>query len=92
MYQLCIQYCVLRYEVSEELVDAMIKEHFLVYQPLPPVINTSDGFHLSVPSPHNSLLVFFTIDMKDSFCQTPCILAHHSAFCVRVILLSFRCG
>ena len=51
-----LQYTTLRDEFGQEAVDEMIKEHFLVYQPLPSLANSpiedSTGYPiLTAPSP-----------------------------------------
>ena len=60
-----LQYSALSEEIGEEAVDEIIKGHFLVYQPLPPVVNTGveDSSRypiLTVPSPaHLWMLRYF---------------------------------
>ena len=39
-YEGSVQYSAMRDEIGEEAIDEMIKCHFLVYQPLPAVVNT----------------------------------------------------
>ena len=50
-----IQYTALKDSFGEKLVDEMIKEHFLVYQPLPSLVNNAEDLSLypilTAPSP-----------------------------------------
>ena len=79
MKQLCeqdsVQYIHLREEFGEDVVNQMIKEHFLVYQPLPSVVNThvedpSKYPILTSPSPAHLRTLRKYFGMKDTFSRS----------------------